>query len=34
VPYMVVYFWMVAAIVFYQYDRGQFRVIKRYNLPL
>lgn len=28
VPYMVVYFWMTAAIVFYHYDRGQFRVVK------
>ncbi len=27
VPYMAVYFWMVAAIVFYNYSRGQFRVV-------
>lgn len=27
VPYMVIYFWMVAAIVFYNYNRGQFRVV-------
>lgn len=27
VPYMVIYFWMVAAIVFYNYNRSQFRVV-------
>ncbi len=27
VPYMVIYFWMVAAIVFYNYSKGQFRVV-------
>lgn len=31
VPYMVIYFWMMAAIVFYQYDRGQFRVVAMNN---
>jgi len=27
VPYMVIYFWMTAAIVFCNYNRGQFRVV-------